>query len=164
MKEVKNESKETVVESTAVAVNNDIASLDVLSELQNPSGAMYCSLKNDGTRKSAVAIYNAINRADKQISEHIGEVLEVVNVVAHPIQLPDEETGEIVNCLRTVFITKDGTNYVAVSQGVASSLSRIFSIVGTPEDGAWESEPVKMKFVKVKTRNANNFVTTIELV
>lgn len=143
---------------------NDYATLDVLAELQNPSGAMYCSLKNDGTRKSAVAIFNAINKADKQVSEHIGETLEIVNVVAHPIQLADEQTGEIVNCLRTVFITKDGSSYVAVSQGIASALSRIFSIIGTPENGAWEKEPVKMKFVKVKTRNGNNFVTTIELV
>ena len=141
-----------------------IASVDLLQELKNPTGNFYCSIKNNGDRKSQVAIFNAVNGADEQLADHIGEVLEVVNVVAHPIELPDEHTGEVIRCLRTVLITKEGKSYVAVSQGIASAISRIFSIIGMPDDGAWEKEPVKMKIKQVKTRNGNNKVNTIELV
>ena len=142
----------------------DVASVDLVEQLKNPNGQFYCSIADDGTRKSKVAIFNAINSADESLGDHIGEVLEVVNVVAHPVELADEETGEIVTALRTVLVTKDGKTYTAVSQGVTSALSRIFSIIGMPDNGAWEKEPVKMKIKQVKTRNGNNKVNTIELV
>lgn len=142
----------------------DVASVSILEQFKNPDGQFYCSLKNDGTRKSQVAIYNAINGADESVSDHINEVLEIVNVVAHPVTLTDEETGEIVEALRTVLIDKNGKAYVAVSGGIANALSRIMSIIGEPTNGAWEKEPVKMKIKQVKTRNGNNKVNTIELV
>lgn len=142
----------------------DVASVSILEQFKNPDGQFYCSLKNDGTRKSQVAIYNAINGADESVSDHINEVLEIVNVVAHPVTLTDEETGEIVEALRTVLIDKNGKAYVAVSGGIANALSRIMSIIGEPVNGAWEKEPVKMKIKQVKTRNGNNKVNTIELV
>lgn len=147
-----------------IMVAQDIASVDLVEQLKNPNGQFYCSIKDDGSRKTKIAIFNAVNGADEQIADHIGEVIEVVNVVAHPVQLADEVTGEIVNALRTVLIDKNGKSYTAVSQGITSALSKIFSIVGTPENGAWETEPVKMKIRQVKTRNGNNKVNTIELV
>lgn len=142
----------------------DIASVNLVDELKNPGASFYCSIQDDGTRKTKAAIFNAINNADESVADHIGEVLEIVNVVAHPVELPDEETGEIITALRTVLIAKDGKTYTATSQGITSALSKIFSIVGTPDGGAWEKEPVKMKIKQVKTRNGNNKVNTIELV
>jgi hypothetical protein len=147
-----------------MVVKSDIAQVDLINELKNPNSNFYCSIADDGTRKSKVAIFNAINGADESLGDHIGEVLEIVNVVAHPVSLVDEETGEEVNCLRTVLIDKKGVTYTAVSQGITSALSRIFSLIGSPDGGAWEKEPVKMKIKQVKTRNGNNKVNTIELV
>lgn len=142
----------------------DVARVDLVEQLKNPNGQFYCSITNDGTRKSSIAIYNAINSADEAIADHIGETLEIVNVVAHPVELTDEETGEVFEALRTVLVAKDGTAYTATSQGITSALAKIFSIVGMPDGGAWEKEPVKMKIKQVKTRNGNNKVNTIELV
>ena len=147
-----------------MVVREDIAQVDLIQELKNPNGAFYCSIQDDGTRASKIAIFNAVNSADESLGDHIGEVLEIVNVVAHPVSLLDEITGEVVECLRTVLIDVNGTTYTAVSQGITSALSRIFSIVGSPENGAWVKEPVKMKVKQVKTRNGNNKVNTIELV
>lgn len=147
-----------------VALAQDVARVDLVEQLKNPNGQFYCSIQDDGTRKTKVAIFNAVNGADDSIADHIGEVIEVVNVVAHPVELLDEVTGEVVNALRTVLIDKNGKTYTAVSQGITSALSKIFSIIGTPEGGAWEKEPVKMKIRQVKTRNGNNKVNTIELV
>ena len=147
-----------------VVLAQDIARVDLVEQLKNPNGQFYCSIKDDGSRATKVAIFNAVNGADEQIADHIGEVIEVVNVVAHPVELQDEVTGEVVSALRTVLIDKNGKSYTAVSQGITSALSKIFSIIGTPENGAWETEPVKMKIRQVKTRNGNNKVNTIELV
>ena len=147
-----------------IIASNDVARVDLVEDLKNPTGKMYCSIQDDGTRASKVQIFNAINGADESLGDHIGEVLEVVNVVAHPIELQDEQTGETKEVLRTVLITKEGKTYVAVSQGVASALSKIFHIVGSPDNGAWEKEPVAMRVKQVKTRNGMNKVNTIELV
>lgn len=151
------------MENTNLVVQ-DVAKVDLVEQLKNPNGQFYCSIQNDGSRKTQVAIFNAINSADESLSDHINEVIEVVNVVAHPVELLDEDTGEIVQALRTVLVAKDGKSYTAVSGGITNALSRIFSIIGSPDGGAWEKEPVKMKVKQVKTRNGNNKVNTIELV
>ena len=151
------------MDNTAVMTVNkaDLATTDMMEQLTNPNAQFFCSIADDGTRKSKVAIFNAVNGADESLGDHIGEVLEVVDVVAHPVTLTDEETGEIINSLRTVLITKDGKTYTAVSQGITNALARVFSIVGMP---SWKDEPVKMKIKQIKTRNGNNKVNTIELV
>ena len=152
-------------ERSMVVVNKeDIASVDLLESFKNSDSQIYSSVQSDGTRASMVSIFNAINGADEQVADHINEVLEVVDVIAHPVELADEETGKMVKCLRTVLITKDGKSYVAVSNGIASALSRIFSLIGKPDGGAWHKEPMKMKIVQRKTRNGNNKVNSIELV
>lgn len=148
-------------ESKEMVVMSDMAKVDLIENLKNPDSNLFCSLQDDGTRKSKVAIYNAINNADERLSEHIGETLEIIDVVAHPVQLIDEQTGEAVECLRTVLIDKKGTSYTATSAGVANSLQRIFSLIGFP---SWKDEPVKMKVKQVNTRNGNNKILTIELV
>lgn len=144
-----------------MVARNDVASVDLVEQLKNPAGSFFCSIVDDGSRKSKVSIYNAVNGADEKLANHIGEVLEVVDVVAHPVTLTDEETGEIFEALRTVLVTKDGKAYTAVSQGITNALARIFSIVGMP---SWKEEPVKMKIKQIATGNGNNKVNTIELV
>lgn len=149
-------------ETTAMVVNTgDMASIDLVEQLKNPNSGFYSSIVDDGKRATKIAIYNAINSADESLADHIGEVLEIVDVVAHPVTLVQEETGENIEALRTVLIDKNGKSYTAVSQGVTSALSRIFSIVGMP---SWKDEPVKMKIKQIKTNNGNNKVNTIELV
>lgn len=155
-------TNESIEENELMIVQkNDIASVDLIGELKNPDSVFYCSIKDDGTRKSKIAIYNAINTKDEQLSDHIGEVLEITDVVAHPVRLVNSETGEIVNALRTVLIDTKGVRYGAVSQGITSSLQKIFAIIGMP---SWADEPVKMKVKQVKTNNGVNKVNTIELI
>lgn len=149
-------------ETQVMAVSHgDIASVDLIEQLKNPDSSFFCSIVDDGTRKSKVAIYNAVNSQEEHISDHIGEVIEAVDVVAHPVTLTDPDTGEITTALRTVIIDVKGVKYDAVSTGITSSLQKIFAIVGMP---TWMDEPVKMKFKQVKTSNGMNKVNTIELV
>lgn len=137
----------------------DLAAPSMVDMLTNPTGNFFCSIPSDGTRASAVKIYNAINSKGESLDDHKNEVLEIVNVAAHPVELVDENTGELVQTLRTVLIDKDGKNYDAVSQGVASSLQKIFAIVGP----APFTPPLKIKVVEQKTRKGYK-TNTIELV
>ena len=149
-----NETKELVV-------REDVAQLDLIEQLKNPQGNFFCTIKDDGTRKSKVAIYNAINMTEDSLADHINEVLEITDVIAFPVSLVDENTGEVFQALKTILIDKNKKSYGAVSQGITNSLSRIFSIVGMPP---WTDEPIKMKIKQIKTRNGDNKVNTIELV
>lgn len=138
----------------------DLASAQEIENLMNPSAAFFCSIPNDGSRRSAIAIYNAVNSKGESLDDHKGEVLEIVNVAAHPVSLVDENTGEVVQAMRTVLIDKNGKNFDAVSQGVVSSLQKIFAIVGQPP---YNDEPLKIKVVEQKTRKGYK-TNTIELV
>ena len=132
-----------------------------VNELSNPAASqMYCSIVTDGTPASKAAVFNAVNSPDRKVSEYIGEVINLKDIVAHPITLCDENTGEMLDALRIVLIDEDGTSYEAVSNGIANAISRIIQIFGQPE--TWEA-PIKVKPVQKQTRNGNNKVTTLKI-
>ncbi len=143
---------------------SDLASADMMKLFTDVNDNFYCSMKDDGTRKSKVKIYNAINNTEKSLNDMIGKRLDIIDVVAYPVELVDDETGEIVKTVRTVLIDKKGTGYSAVSAGVTNSLNKIFGIIGTPENGAWHDEPVAMEVKQIKTRNGQNKVNTLWLI
>ena len=142
----------------------DLASADMMELLTNVDNNFYCSMSDDGTRKSKIKIYNAINNAEKSLNDMIGKRLDIVDVVAYPVEIVDDESGEIVKTVRTVLIDKNGVGYSAVSAGVTNSLNKIFGIIGTPEGGAWHTEPVAMEVRQIKTRNGQNKVNTLWLI
>lgn len=119
-----------------------------VENLQNPNGNFYCSIVDDGSRQAKVATYNALSGEGTPLSDVIGATLEIVDVVAHEIILRDDEKGDIKS-VRVVLIAKDGNLYTAVSEGVMSSLQRIFNIVGMP---SWKDEPLAIVPRLVKTR------------
>lgn len=151
-----------MAENNEVMVVNkaDITPAFEIDQLLNATSNFLCSIPNDGSRKAAVAIYNAVNNKGESLDDHKGEVLEIVNFAAHPVSLVDENTGEVVNALRVILIDKKGINYDAVSQGIASSLQKIIAIVG---NAPWDAEPLKIKVVEQKTRKGFK-TNTIELV
>ena len=130
-------------------------SMDMLTD----STQFYCSIPDDGTRKSKVAIYNAIQNAELKLDDHINKELHIADVVVHPIEIVDEKTGEVNHMLRTILIDVQGNGYAAVSYGVLTSLQKIFGIVGKP---SWKDEPLTVVPKKETTRNGNK-VTTLTL-
>ena len=150
--------------NTGLAVTTDLAGISLLDQFKNPDSQFYCSIANDGKRETKKAIYNAIQNATDRIENNINKTIEIVNVIAHPVELTDENTGEIMTAVRTVLVTKDGKSYEAVSGGIANAISRIMSIMGSPDGGEWEKEPVKALIVQKPTRNGNNKILSLELV
>ena len=128
----------------------DTARPSAISGLMNPESApVFCSMPNDGSRASRVAIYNAMNAVTEKLDDHVNEVLNIVDVAAHTIYLDDEQTGESRECVRVILIDADGKGYAAVSEGVVSSLTKIFQLVGRPH---WD-EPLKMKPMRQAVRS-----------
>lgn len=157
MEKMENMEMENAV-MTADDVNKaDLATKDSLSLLKNPAEDFYCTIPDDGSYESRVAKYNALNGGDKKVSEMLGKTIELVDVAAHPVQLADEETGEIIETLRTVLIDKHGNAYSAVSAGITNSLQKLFMIFGSPH---WDN-PVKVEVRQIQTRNGNNKVNTL---
>lgn len=161
--QIKKVDAEVITDSTALAEvsrDNGFNSITV-SELANPQeSAMYCSIQNDGSMESKAAIFNTVNSPDEKLSERIGEVIALRNIVAHPITLLDENTGEMIEALRVVLVDDKGISYEAVSNGVANAISRILQIFGQP--ATWTA-PVKVKAIQKQTRNGNNKVTTLKI-
>ncbi|MGE7954933.1 hypothetical protein [Lysinibacillus xylanilyticus] len=151
-KEVKNEE--------VVAVQNEVVAQDLVTNLsttmfEDTSAALFSTIQATD-RKSKIKLYNAISDSENSLDDHKGEVLEITDMVAHPIELEDEVTKEMVQAMRVVLLTADGTGYHAVSSGVVSSMQRIIGIVG---QGPWTDEPLQIVPIEKKTRKGFKTLT-----
>ena len=156
------ENEKTVVESTEIISNADFVGVNALKELENPTSSFFCTIQDDGTRESKKTVYNAVNGDSEPLIEHIGEILSVVDVIAHPVPVVNEQTGEIGEAVRVVLVTEGGATYSCVSNGVVQSLQKMFAILGMP---SWKDEPVDMVCRQKQSRNSNvNKYLTLELV
>ncbi|MEC3696422.1 hypothetical protein ABEX84_21400 [Bacillus subtilis] len=133
-----------IVEAVA---KEDIAKFSP-SMFENPAENIVSTISGED-RKARIALYNAVSNSEHSLSDHKGEILEVTDYVAHAVTLNDEQTGEDIQAMRIVLVTKDGTGYHSVSGGVAQSLQRIIGLVGK---GPWTDEPLKMVCKEIKTR------------
>jgi len=77
-----------------------------------------------------------------------GKNISLSDVLIHNVNIPDEETGEMIPCVRTVLIDSEGMTYSSVSKGVLDSLHKLFSLYGMPP----YAEPLKVYARRVKTR------------
>ena len=148
-----NELMDTFVEmeDTAVAVSME---LDIL---RNPTTSMLCTVKGDD-HKTKIKVYNAITDPTKKMDDMVNVPFKLKDVIAHPVDLVSEKTGEVETMLRTILIDDKGNSYAGVSAGVVSALQRVFAIFGQPNTWA---EPINVKLVKRDTRNGNKVTTLI---
>ena len=121
---------------------------------------LFCTIKDDGTRAAKAKIFNTLQNPDHAISDKIGEVIKVVDVIAHPVELTSDQTGLIENHMRVILVAEDGQSYASVSGGITQALTSIFGIVGQPP---YTSEPLAVKILQKKGKGTNKFLT-LELV
>lgn len=141
-----------------IALNSSPA-LDIKRELSN-TDAMFTSLVDDGTRTSKAKIYNAISNPKHSLADFIGKQLEITDVVCHYVEMVDDNTGEVIQAPRVVFVDVNGETYQCISNGVLQSIKRIFPVVGMP---SWKDEPLKLVVGQKKGRKGFKFLT-LELV
>ncbi|NRQ87282.1 hypothetical protein HQK35_19040 [Bacillus velezensis] len=149
----------TIKNTENVEVNEVVSTEDVAtfspSMFEQPQQVMYSTI-NTTDRKSRIKLYNAVGDAEESLSDHVGAIIEVTDMVAHSVELEDAQTGEKIKAMRIVLLTKDGVGYHSVSKGVASSIQRIIGIMG---EGPWTEEPLKICPKEVKTRSGFKTLT-----
>lgn len=154
------EGEVEVVGAELAEIRNSNLAISLTDFTAPVENMMYCTIKSDGSMKSKAKIFNAVNSPEKRISDCIGETIHLKDIVAHPIQIVDDETGEVLKTMRMVLVDKNGVGYEAVSTGLVNAVQRILQIFGQPE--TWE-KPIPVKAVQKGTRNGNNKVTTLKI-
>jgi hypothetical protein len=86
----------------------------------------------------------------------LGKPLELVHYIVQPVEMTDEQTGELRNVPRVILIDANGESFHAISGGIFSALKNISGIAGMP--ATWE-KPVTVTPTREKTRNGFNVFT-----
>lgn len=91
-------------------------------------------------------VFSAVNDAEP-LSDHLGETLDVVDIVAHKVEVANEESGEIGEATRVVLLTSDGNALASVSVGIQGAVRNILAFLGEPSTwgGAVKLIPVEKK-------------------
>ena len=129
-------------------MTNEIA---LAQEPQN-TGAIRAFI-DTSTEEGQVALYTAINNAEP-LNEHLGEPIEVKSVVSQKVAMTDDNTGEVRDAVRTIFVTTDGKAYSATSESIASSVNTMLSIFGTPD--TWKA-PKAIVVNERRSRKGNRY-------
>lgn len=132
---------------------------DIQQEFTN-SNKMFCTIKDDGSRKQKTVIYNAVANPNHSLSDFIGKQINVVHVIAHEVEMENEQTKELELQFRVILIDDKGESYASVSSGITQALKTIFNIVGQPP---YMDEPLSVTVAQKKSRNGFKFLT-LELI
>lgn len=132
--------------------------VNVAQELSENTTSMYCSLQA-GTRAERAKVFNASNNPDHKIGDYINKVIMVKDVLAEQIQVTNEETGELENAVRVVFIDDKGESYQAVSFGIFNAVKKAISMFGNP---TWD-EPLPCLIKQVKVGRGSMLTFDIKL-
>lgn len=111
------------------------------------------------SRENLVAVGKAISTATP-LDEIRDKNITVANYVVQPIELADEQTGELRAVPRVILITDEGKAYYAISVGVFSALQNMVSLFGVPS----ESEHWPLTFIPKEEKTRKGFkVLTLAL-
>lgn len=120
--------------------------MSISQELSTDARTTYCSITG-GTQKDRAAVFNAANNPDHKLADYINKTIVVRDVLAEQVELVDDETGEVAESVRVVFVDMDGESYQTISTGVYSALKRAIQVFGAP---TWdEGLPITVKQVQV---------------
>lgn len=117
------------------------------SALENSST---CTFFIPETVEEKTAFFNALSAKSTNISEMIGKVINLTNVVFQGRNFTEEETGEFRKAMRVIFIADDGEVYHSYSTGILNSVKTFLSVYGTPD--TWgQPIPVTVERVTLKS-------------
>jgi hypothetical protein len=145
------------IEETVDAEIVRVGATDVVGAIQglnNPDSAYYSSIKGDDF-SARLAIAAAIT-SSIPVDESLGKTINLKNYVVQPVELINEDTGEVNTAPRVILIDDNGTAYHATSTGLLSSLRNMNAVLGEPN--VWP-QPVPVKVVEQKGRNGFKFFT-----
>src|SRR5690606_1115300 len=99
-------------------------------------------------------VFDAITNPEP-ISDHLGETIQLANVVAQSVEVADDE-GTLNEAARVILIDADGQAYAGLSDGLLRSIQNLFGILGMPN--TWPG-PLPVKVTEEKSRKGFKFFT-----
>lgn len=99
-------------------------------------------------RQDKALILAALQDSDERLDALIGKGWMTKNLLAHPVAVTDEETGEILMAVRLVLIAPDGQTAACCSAGAVRSATAIIQLYGQPP---WDP-PLYLTVKQVTTR------------
>lgn len=76
-------------------------------------------------------VFELIQSSTGKLADLIGKEVAVQHIVAHSVELVDEDTGEVNDADRIVLVTPNGESYACVSNGVRRSLQQIMALTNS---------------------------------
>lgn len=86
-------------------------------------------MKTDAEKKKVLRL---VQQQGENIGKFIGKRVVLTDVVAHPQEFVNKETGEITHGARIILVCKDGKTITCASAGIARSLGMIADVWGPP--------------------------------
>lgn len=128
----------------------------IVEGIENAASEIFHSFTVE-TKEDRMKLYNATSVEGKTLKSSINKVIEVVDVVAMPVEVRNDD-GTQSTVPRVTLISKKGEFFTATSWGVYNSLRKIAGIFG----GLHFEEPLKISPVEVKTKAG--FTINLQLV
>lgn len=128
---------------------NDLMNLytSIENAMENSATLTFSAPKTDAERAE---LFNALSAKSINISEMIGKVIRLSNVVFQGRNFTEEDTGEYRKAMRVTFIDDEGGVYHSYSAGILNSVKTFLSVYGTPD--TWEQPiPVTVERVTLKS-------------
>ena len=134
---------------------NDLMNLytNIENAMENSATLTFTDPSNNEERSE---LFNALSAKSTNISEMIGKIINLTNVVFQGRNFTDEDTGEYRKAMRVIFIDNEGGVYHSYSSGVLNSVKTFLSVYGTPD--TWE-QPIPVTVERVTLRNGGQTFT-----
>ena len=127
-----------------------------LEKIDNTSLALRTTFTMDTPEGQDMAF--AALQSSEPISEHLGEVINLVHFMGQTINVMDEATGEMTVRARTIILDDKGNAYSATSDQLLNSLVTLTAIYGPPAQ--WSApKPIVVK--EARSRRGFRFFTVV---
>ncbi len=113
----------------AVAVYDEDKAAQAIERLRKNDINIYSSLP--ASEDTADDILDALGNAEK-LSDHLGETINLVHVVAEQRESLNERTSELESYVAVTLIDADGTSYTTGSESVRKEIERVIALKGEP--------------------------------
>ena len=127
-----------------------------LEKIDNTSLALRTTFPMDTPEGQDMAF--AALQSSEPLSDHIGEVINLVHFMGQTINVADENTGEMTVRVRTIILDDKGKAYTATSDQLLNSLVTLTAIYGPP--AKWTApKPIVVK--EERSRRGFRFFTVV---
>lgn len=112
----------------------------------------YVKVFAPGFEMDEADVFNCVQSPAKTVNDSIGDVFNLVGLIAHPVEVINDANGELVPCPRIILLGSNGESYVSVSKTLFSSLKHLFAMYRRPENWPEGGIPIKLKQFSKNTK------------